>query len=152
MSLESQEARRDVAGWFWLWVSHVIAVKTLACVSVTQGLPGWENPSVQWFSHMVVGRRPQCLMRSWLEIPVPCTRASPLTFWIPHNVTAGFPQSEECERERQKTERENEVCILKRKSSQDPSLFDSQHRTGGDGENNLLRMSEGKNTPPRTQF
>ena len=35
------------------------------------------------------------------------TWASPLTFWIPHNVTAGFPQSEECERERQKTDRGN---------------------------------------------
>ena len=23
-----------------------------------KGLPGWENPSVEWFSHMVVGRRP----------------------------------------------------------------------------------------------
>lgn len=23
-----------------------------------KGLPRWENPSVQWFSHMVVGRRP----------------------------------------------------------------------------------------------
>lgn len=28
--------------------------------------------SASKMAQVVVGRRPQCLMRSWLEIPVPC--------------------------------------------------------------------------------
>lgn len=66
MSLESQEARRDLAGWFWLWVSHVIVVKMLACVSVTQRLAWVRGPPCTVVPHMVAGRRPMFLT-TWIS-------------------------------------------------------------------------------------